>query len=236
MERLWLVPTFVILTFLFLGPLLAFLHVVPPLAGFSLVLLAVLVGIVFGIALAGASAFATATNKPWRPRAVRASIVPLLVGLPVLAMAMMSKVPPIHDISTDPSDRLEFSPEIKEASANKDAEGELRVQLESIQRASYPEIAPIHLALPPDQAFARAKSAAEAMAGWQVTHADADAGRIEATATSSLFHFVDDLVIRVKPDETGSRVDVRSRSRVGVGDLGANAARIRVYATELTKG
>jgi uncharacterized protein (DUF1499 family) len=235
MERLWLAPTFSILTLLILGPVLAFLHAVPPLAGFSLVLLAVLVGVVFGIGLAGAAAFATVANKSWRPRAVRAAIVPLLVGLPVLGMASMSKVPRIHDISTDPSDRLEFTPEVKAASMNQDPQGDERAWVESQQKAGYPDIAPIHLDLAPAGAFERTKAVADRMPGWVVTHADADAGRIEATATSKIFHFVDDLIVRVQPDGTGSRIDLRSRSRVGQSDLGANAARIRAFEEELKK-
>jgi uncharacterized protein (DUF1499 family) len=235
MERLWLVPTFAILTFLFLGPTLAFLHAIPPLMGFSFVLLAVLIGVVFGIGLAGASAFATATNRPWRARAVRAAIVPLLVGLPALGLASMSKVPRIHDISTDPSQRLEFTAEVKDAAMNKDPEGDQRAWVEEQQKAGYPDIAPVQLDLAPPAAFERAKAVADRMPGWVVTHADADQGRIEATATSRLFHFVDDVIVQVKPDGSGSRVDLRSRSRVGQSDLGANAARIRAYSEELKK-
>jgi len=235
MERLWLVPTFAILTLLLVGPTLAFVHAVPGLLGFSLVLLAALIGVVFGIGLAGAAAFATVTNKPWRPRALRAAIVPLLVGLPVLAMAGMSKVPRIHDISTDPSDRLEFTPEVKALSMNQDAEGEERTWVETQQRQSYPDVVPIHVDLPPAGAFERAKAVADRMPGWVVTHADADAGRIEATATSRLFHFVDDVIVRVKPDGAGARIDVGSRARVGQSDLGANAARIEAFAQELQR-
>jgi uncharacterized protein (DUF1499 family) len=73
------------------------------------------------------------------------------------------------------------------------------------------------------------------MPGWIVTNADLDSGRIEATATSRIFHFVDDVVIRVRPDGAGSRVDLRSRSRVGQSDLGANAERIRAFCAELAK-
>ena len=73
------------------------------------------------------------------------------------------------------------------------------------------------------------------MSHWEVTHADAESGRIEATATSRVFHFVDDIVIRVRPDGAGSRVDLRSRSRVGQSDLGANAKRIHAYGAELAK-
>ncbi|HTO53354.1 MAG TPA: DUF1499 domain-containing protein [Myxococcota bacterium] len=236
MERLWLAPTFTIVTFLVLGPLLAFTRLVDPMVGFSLVLLAVLVGVVFGIGLAGASAFATVTQKPWRPRAVRAAVVPLGVGLSALALATISHVPPIHDVSTDPGARLPFSPEVTAASLNQDAEGEERAQVEALQKSGYPDIAPVHLDLPPDQAFERAKAVAAHMPRWEVTHADASSGRIEAIATSRLFHFVDDVVIRVQADGSGSRVDLRSRSRAGPTDLGANAAHIRAYAAELRKG
>jgi len=190
MERLWLVPTFVILSFLAIGPLAAHFRVLPPLAGFGLLVLAVLIGVVFGIALAGAAAFASVTAKPWRRRAVRGAIVPLLVGVPVMALVTTSKVPPIHDISTDLADRLEFSPAVNTASPNKDYEGPDRERVDDMQRESYPTV----------------------------------------------FHFVDDLVIRVRPDGGGSRVDVRSRSRVGVGDMGANAKRVLAYTAALQAG
>ena len=58
-------------------------------------------------------------------------------------------------------------------------------------------------------------------------------GRIEATDTSRIFHFVDDVVIRVMPDAAGARVDIRSRSRDGLGDMGANAKRIAAYSAAL---
>jgi uncharacterized protein (DUF1499 family) len=66
--------------------------------------------------------------------------------------------------------------------------------------------------------------------------ADAREGRIEATDTTRWFGFKDDVVIRVRPDAAGSRVDVRSKSRVGRGDAGANAARIRRFRSELQAG
>jgi uncharacterized protein (DUF1499 family) len=235
MERLWLAPTYVIVTFLVIGPLGAFFHILPPFTGFSLVLLAILVGVVFGIGLAAASAFATVTAKPWRPRAVRAAIVPLLVGLAALGLVLRSKVPAIHDISTDLTDRIEFTPDVAAISMNKDPEPQQREIVDGLQKGAYPDIAPIQLALPPDQAFARAKAVADEMPGWTVTNADAESGRIEAIATSRIFHFVDDIVIRVRSDGGGSRVDLRSRSRVGQSDLGANAARIRAYAAALGK-
>lgn len=70
--------------------------------------------------------------------------------------------------------------------------------------------------------------------GWDLVAADATAGRIEATDTTFWFGFKDDVVIRVRPADGGSRVDVRSLSRVGVGDVGTNAKRIRAYLDVLT--
>lgn len=235
MERLWLAPTFAILTLLVVGPVAAFFHVLAPFAGFSLVLLAILIGVVFGIGLAGAAAFATVTNKSWRPRAVRAALIPLLVGVGAFGMVIRSNVPAIHDISTDLTDRIEFTPDVATASMNKDPEPEQRAFVEELQKSAYPDLAPVKLAVPPDQAFARAKAVAEKMPGWNVTNADLESGRIEATATSRIFHFVDDVVIRVRADGAGSRVDLRSRSRVGQSDLGANAERIRAFCAELQK-
>jgi len=74
----------------------------------------------------------------------------------------------------------------------------------------------------------RALAAARA-SGWAIVAADSAAGRIEATATTAWFGFKDDVVVRVAPEGTGSRVDVRSVSRVGKSDVGANARRIREY-------
>jgi uncharacterized protein (DUF1499 family) len=100
------------------------------------------------------------------------------------------------------------------------------------QRLAYPDIGPLELAAPPAAAFARALDAAKAM-GWEIVAADAAAGRLEATATTPWFGFRDDVVVRIKPTATGSRIDVRSVSRVGKSDLGANARRIRAYLARL---
>jgi len=67
-----------------------------------------------------------------------------------------------------------------------------------------------------------------------VVASDAAAGRIEATATTRWFGFKDDVIVRIRPEAAGSRVDVRSVSRVGRGDLGANAARVREFLAKLS--
>jgi uncharacterized protein (DUF1499 family) len=69
---------------------------------------------------------------------------------------------------------------------------------------------------------------------WEIVASDAPAGRIEATATTMWFGFKDDIVVRVRPEAGGgSRVDVRSVSRVGQSDVGANAKRIREFIRRL---
>ena len=65
--------------------------------------------------------------------------------------------------------------------------------------------------------------------GWEIVASDAAKGTIEATATTALFGFKDDVVIRLSADGANTKVDMRSASRAGVSDLGANAARIAAY-------
>jgi uncharacterized protein (DUF1499 family) len=69
--------------------------------------------------------------------------------------------------------------------------------------------------------------------GWEVVGRDAQAGRIEAVDTTRWFGFKDDIAIRVSAAGAGSRVDVRSKSRVGRSDLGTNARRVRAYLERL---
>ena len=69
--------------------------------------------------------------------------------------------------------------------------------------------------------------------GWEVVDADVGTGVIEATDTTLWFGFKDDVVIRITPTTAGSRIDMRSLSRVGRSDVGANAARIRKFFAKL---
>lgn len=69
--------------------------------------------------------------------------------------------------------------------------------------------------------------------GWEIAAEDPSAGRIEATATTRWFRFKDDVIVRVAAQGAGSRIDVRSKSRIGRSDLGANAKRIRAYVQKL---
>lgn len=97
----------------------------------------------------------------------------------------------------------------------------------------YPDLAPLALELPPNAAYAAALSAARAMPLWQVTSEDPEARRIAACVTTPRMKFVDDVEITVEPTGAGSRVHVRSASRVGLTDFGTNARRIRAYLARL---
>jgi uncharacterized protein (DUF1499 family) len=101
-------------------------------------------------------------------------------------------------------------------------------RLAALQQRAYPDLAPLRLAVPPGDAFTRALDAAAAM-GWTIVAADPAQRRIEAYDKSLWFGFTDDIVVRLAPEGTGTRVDMRSASRVGISDLGKNARRIRAY-------
>jgi uncharacterized protein (DUF1499 family) len=103
-----------------------------------------------------------------------------------------------------------------------------------MQREAYPDLQTIGLDLPPAEALARSRQVAEEL-GWEVVEVDEAEGRLEATFTSRLFRFVDDIVVRIRPSPGGSMVDLRSTSRVGESDLGANAARIRTFREHVTE-
>ena len=98
----------------------------------------------------------------------------------------------------------------------------------------YPDLAPLALDLPPNAAFAAALAAARAMPLWRVVAEDPAAGRIVAEATTPRMKFVDDVEIAVEPAGRGSRVRMRSASRVGVTDFGANARRVRAFLSRLS--
>jgi len=97
----------------------------------------------------------------------------------------------------------------------------------------YPDLLPLALDLPPNAAFVAALSAARAMPLWRIVSDEAGAGRIAAEATTPRMRFVDDIEILVEPAGAGSRVRVRSTSRVGITDFGTNARRVRAFLSRL---
>ncbi|ACL72760.1 protein of unknown function DUF1499 [Thioalkalivibrio sulfidiphilus HL-EbGr7] len=99
----------------------------------------------------------------------------------------------------------------------------------------YPDIQPQYLPAPPEQVYEAALNAVRGF-GWEILEKDPATGRIEAVATTRFLRFKDDISIRIQAAEQGgSRVEMRSRSRVGRGDLGTNARRIRAFQEALQK-
>jgi uncharacterized protein (DUF1499 family) len=156
----------------------------------------------------------------------------VVFGVPWSYLRAAQGVPPIHDITTDTQDPPAFVailPLRADASNPPEYGGE---EVAAQQRAAYPAIRPVGTSLPPDQAFEAALATAQDQ-GWEIVAAVPAEGRIEATDTTFWWGFKDDVVIRVAPEASGARVDVRSKSRVGIGDVGTNAARVEAFIEQL---
>jgi uncharacterized protein (DUF1499 family) len=165
------------------------------------------------------------------------ALAAMVIGLatiagPLTLLWRSKQVPPIHDISTDTDNPPQFVAvlPLRATAANPAAYG--GAELAAQQKKAFPQIAPLALPLPGKQAFARALAAARGM-GWTIVDTEPAEGRIEATDTTPFFGFKDDVVIRVTAAPPGSRVDVRSVSRIGRSDLGANARRIESFLKRL---
>ena len=98
----------------------------------------------------------------------------------------------------------------------------------------YPDIQPQHFNQPSEQVFNTALEVARVMA-WEIRESAPAQGTIEAVATTRLFHFKDDITVTITRAGEQTTVHVRSRSRVGKGDLGTNARRIRAFQAELAR-
>jgi uncharacterized protein (DUF1499 family) len=176
-----------------------------------------------------------------RGRALTMGAVALLVGLAAFFVPWNWRrgaraFPPIHDVTTD----FQNPPELAFSRAMRDSVEGMNTwayggdSIAAQQRKAYPDIAPVLLAMPLDSAYGVAYRTVQQM-GWEVTAASRPERRIEAAATTAWFGFVDDVVVRVTPGSGIARVDVRSVSRVGRGDVGANAKRIREFTARLKK-
>ncbi len=171
------------------------------------------------------------------PRIRARNVVALLVAIPIgLGAAYVpwqwkqqaGSVPPIHDITTDTENPPAF---VAIAPLRADAPNGVAYggpEVAAAQRKAYPEISPVMLPVPPAEAWNRALRAVK-KTGWDVVEIDEKTGRIEATDTTRWFGFKDDVVIRVSAAPGGSRIDVRSVSRVGRNDIGTNAKRVRRF-------
>ena len=135
-----------------------------------------------------------------------------------------SRLPPIHDISTDLIDPPEFDHliEVRGRHSNDLTSSDEERQQQAI---AYPAIKTLRTGRDLNESFDRVLAVATAM-DWEIVHSDRRAGIVESTATTFWFGFKDDVVIRIRDAGGASLIDLRSVSRVGMSDLGTNAARI----------
>lgn len=189
-------------------------------------------GAYLGIA-GGVLALVTGALRATQRRGVFWCALALVLGgvsvyFPMQLMQQAKSVPPIHDISTDTRSPPQFVALL--AARGKDSNPvDYDEAVSKEQAAAYPDIEPVVLNVPLETGWANAVAVAKSM-GWEIAATDEATGQIEATDTTAWFGFKDDVVIRVHQVDPGhTRIDVRSVSRVGRSDLGANAARIRKY-------
>jgi len=147
------------------------------------------------------------------------------------------KYPFIHDISTD----LVHAPQLKAAAkARVDSDHSveyLASEVAQLQENAYPQLLPLKVTQSPQAVFNAAKGLMLEN-GWQLMAENNQQSpfTLEASHTSLLFGFTDDLVVRIQATEDGAVVDMRSMSRVGKSDMGANAQRIQRFLTDLANG
>lgn len=140
--------------------------------------------------------------------------------------------PPIHDITTDTENPPEF---VAIVPLRADAPNQTEYGGEEVAKAQkefYGDIEPLYLDVSPGEAFDKALAAAE-QTPWEIVDASKEELRIEAYHKLPWFGFIDDVVIRVDTTDQGSKIDVRSVSRLGRGDLGVNAHRIKEYLNSI---
>lgn len=181
-----------------------------------------------GIALSMGTAGDASAARAWAALAISV----IVIGATVSQRPDTPRAPAIHDITTDIDEPPVFAailPLRADAQNPPEYDG---ADTARQQRAAYPDIVTLKLEKPLGEVFAAAEQLTGKL-GWTIVTADRAAGRIEATDTTTWFRFTDDIVIRLTFDGSATNVDIRSKSRVGKSDMGANATRIRAFLNQL---
>ena len=214
-----------------LGPALYRVFDSPLSVSLGVLLLGAVTVVVGAITTLGAALFGRAASLDRRTLILLG--VGLCIGLlPLRFLVGAMNTPAIHDVTTD----MENPPAFDRAKAfnspgRTDYPGE---EVASQQRRAYPKIQPLILSLSVNDAFESALRVARE-SSWELLGVDVSSGMIEASEQTFWFGFTDDVVVRVRAQGEGSRVDVRSLSRVGVGDGGVNARRVLCYLERLAE-
>lgn len=189
-----------------------------------------------GVGLVALIAVRTKRRSDGASRAILGLVLAGLAwGIPYALLRKAESVPVIHDITTDVVNPPQFQPDIVALRAAAHAANSTvyaGASIAALQEKAYPDIRPMTFDLPAIRVFDAALSTVAAL-GWKRVSADPRTGIIEASDTTFWFGFTDDVVIRIVPVGRGSRLDIRSESRVGESDLGKNAQRIRAFRAAL---
>lgn len=160
------------------------------------------------------------------------TLTAILLAIPVVGLSLQAtkakSLPFLHQVSTDTVNLPQFEKVITLRGENSNPLAYDREKLAPLQLAAYPELQSIISKLNTEQAFSKSVKTANEL-GWEVVAQNQQEGIIEAVDTTLLWRFKDDIAIRIEATETGSKIDLRSISRVGGTDLGANAARITKF-------
>jgi uncharacterized protein (DUF1499 family) len=213
----------------------AHLEIVSALIGLQTIILGVLMGMLALLTgILGLFRTRIPAMRPGRPKA----LIGIVLGLATVAAVVVTvassygnpaRYPLINDITTDFSDTPVFvhAPTLAE---NQDRDmGYQRAKLQSIQSAFYTSLSSLRTNDPPSITFEHVKIVASEMPDWEITYSDPKRFALEGVATTPILHSKADFVIEVRPAGSGSAIEMRSKSRDGLGDFGANAARIRSF-------
>ena len=161
----------------------------------------------------------------WPVTGIAVLCAAVAIFMPLSMMNKVKSVPPIHDVTTDLVNPPKF---VAILALRADASNPAAYQGENIasqQRTAYPELQTQTYQQTTEQVFDAALTTVKDM-GLKVVTSDKTLGLIEAYDTTTWFGFVDDVVIRIQSAEQMTMLDARSKSRVGMSDLGKNAERL----------
>lgn len=219
------------------GIVAAHFGLTPPFKGFQIFLVGFFfAGIAIVLGILGMLLTRGEERRGGQIRARIGTILGLVIAAPIVGIVLRHRAVPINDITTDTQNPPQFVAALKMSSEC--GEGlAYNPKFAPIQEKNYPGLAPLTLDGTPNIVYKRVEILAGEIPNWSITRNDQTAHELEGVATSALFKFKDDFIIQVRPDGPDkSLVEMRSKSRCGVSDLGANYDRIMSFFHILKTG